>query len=49
MAARNGKTGVPTGNRSDHHTFPCTKPTRIVLYSSKPAYSLGSIVPVYEK
>ncbi|GFH99200.1 hypothetical protein IMSAGC004_01603 [Bacteroidaceae bacterium] len=39
MAARNGRTGVPTGNRSDHHTFPCTKPTRIVQYSNKPVHS----------
>ena len=32
MAVQNGKTGVPTGSRSDNHTFLCTRPTKFVYY-----------------
>ena len=50
MAAQNGKTGVPTGSRSDNHTFLCTKAnTNLYIIEFKQVCTRRSIASVYEK
>ena len=49
MAVQNGKTGVPTGSRSDNHTFLVRSQTNLYIIEYKQVCTRRSIAPVYEK
>ena len=49
MAAQNGKTGVPTGSRSDNHTFLVQGQQNLYIIEFKQVCTRRSIASVYEK
>ena len=49
MAVQNGKTGVPTGSRSDNHTFLVQGQQNLYIIEFKQVCTRRSIASVYEK
>ena len=49
MAVQNGKSGVPTGSRSDNHIFLVRSQTNLYIIEYKQVCTRRSIAPVYEK